>query len=79
MSEFLDRFTEASDDTSLPSHSPDTGTNWTTVVTVSGNTASTTTHNITPTTARFVRLNVTVPTQTTDTAARIYELEVYGS
>ena len=30
-------------------------------------------------TARYVKLNVTTPTQTTDTAARIYELEVYGS
>lgn len=54
------------------------GTNWTTVVTVTGNTASTTTHNIAATTARYVRLNVVVPTQTTDTAARIYEFEVYG-
>jgi putative alpha-1,2-mannosidase len=28
--------------------------------------------------ARYVRLNVTVPTQTTDNAARIYEFEVYA-
>jgi predicted alpha-1,2-mannosidase len=54
------------------------GTTFTTVATVAGNTASVTTHNITATTARFVRLNVTTPTQTTDAAARIYELEVYG-
>ena len=55
------------------------GTTFTTVATVTGNTASVTTHNITPTAARFVRLNVTTPTQTTDGAARIYEFEVYGS
>ena len=55
------------------------GTSFTTVATVTGNTASVTTHNITPTAARFVRLNVTTPTQTTDGAARIYEFEVYGS
>ncbi|WP_157246857.1 GH92 family glycosyl hydrolase [Nonomuraea typhae] len=51
---------------------------WTTVVTVSGNTAGTTTHTITPTAARYVRLNVTTPTSTSDTATRIYELEVYA-
>jgi len=57
--------------------SPD-GSTWTTRVTVTGNTASTTTHPITAATARYVRLNITTPTQTTDTAARIYELEAYG-
>jgi hypothetical protein len=54
------------------------GATWSTVVTVSANTASVTTHAITPIAARHVRLNVTTPTQTTDTAARIYELEVYA-
>jgi lysyl endopeptidase len=54
-------------------------TRLTTVVTVSSNTASVTTHDIAPVTARFVRLNVTTPTQTTNTGARIYELEVYGA
>jgi len=54
------------------------GTTWTTVVTVTANTASVTNHPITTTTARYVRLNITVPTQTTDNAARIYEVEVYA-
>ena len=51
----------------------------TTAVTVTGNTASTTTRTIGATAARYVRLNVTVPTQTSDGAARIYEFEVYGT
>jgi F5/8 type C domain-containing protein/glycosyl hydrolase family 92 len=54
------------------------GTNWTTVSTVTGNTASVTVHPITPTSARYVRLNIQTPTQTTDAAARIYEVEVYA-
>ncbi|WP_443677203.1 family 16 glycoside hydrolase [Micromonospora phytophila] len=54
------------------------GTNWTTRTTVTGNTASTTTHDITAVAARHVRLNITAPTSTTDPAARIYEFEVYG-
>ena len=54
------------------------GTTWTTVATVTGNTASVTNHPITTTTARYVRLNITAPTQTTDNAARIYEVEVYA-
>lgn len=54
------------------------GTNFTTVVTVTGNTASVTNHTITTTNARFVRVNITAPTSTTDTAARIYEAEVYA-
>ncbi|WP_460848196.1 galactose-binding domain-containing protein [Phytohabitans suffuscus] len=55
------------------------GTAWTTVATVTGNTANTTTHNITATQARYLRLNITAPTSTTDTAARIYEFEAYGT
>jgi predicted alpha-1,6-mannanase (GH76 family) len=56
------------------------GATWGTVVTVSGNTASTTLHNITQTTTRYVRLLITNPQTRTDAiAARIYELEVYGS
>ncbi|MFJ1708456.1 discoidin domain-containing protein [Kitasatospora sp. NPDC088346] len=51
---------------------------WTTVATVTGNTAGTTTHPVT-TTARYVRLVVTRPTQTTDPAARIYEFEAWGA
>ncbi|MER7751990.1 discoidin domain-containing protein [Kitasatospora sp. NPDC097643] len=50
---------------------------WTTVATVTGNTAGTTTHPVS-TTARYVRLVVTKPTQTTDPAARIYEFEAWG-
>ncbi|MFJ7068421.1 discoidin domain-containing protein [Streptomyces sp. NPDC101115] len=51
---------------------------WTTAVTVTGNTAATTTHPVSLT-ARYVRLTVTTPTQTTDPAARIYEFEAWGS
>ena len=54
------------------------GTNFASVANVTGNTASTTVHNFVATSARYVRLNVTTPTQTTDAAARIYDLEVYG-
>ncbi|MBV6698027.1 endo-beta-N-acetylglucosaminidase [Kitasatospora aureofaciens] len=50
---------------------------WTTVANVTGNTAGTTTHPVT-TTARYVRLVITKPTQTTDPAARIYEFEAWG-
>jgi hypothetical protein len=55
------------------------GTTWTTAVQTRANTANVTTHVIPPTNARYLRLNVLVPTQTTDTAARIYELEAYPS
>ncbi|HXI60874.1 MAG TPA: discoidin domain-containing protein [Polyangia bacterium] len=55
------------------------GSNFTTAVTVTGNAADVTTHNIATTTARFVRLNIVTPTQNGDPAARIYELEVYGT
>src|SRR5215510_4452155 len=54
------------------------GANFSQVAAMTNNIQSITTHNITPTVARFVRLNVTTPTQTTDAAARIYELQVYG-
>ncbi|MFB7911063.1 discoidin domain-containing protein [Kitasatospora sp. NPDC056076] len=50
---------------------------WTTVATVTGNTAGTTTHPV-DTTARYVRLVVTKPTQNGDPAARIYEFEAWG-
>ena len=55
------------------------GNSFSTVVTVTGNTADVTTHNIGTATARFVRLNIVTPTQNGDPAARIYELEVYGT
>ncbi|MER7520707.1 endo-beta-N-acetylglucosaminidase [Streptomyces sp. NPDC126499] len=51
---------------------------WTTVATVTGNTAATTSHPVSVT-ARHVRLVVTTPTQTSDPAARIYEFEAWGS
>ncbi|MEU8080690.1 GH92 family glycosyl hydrolase [Catellatospora citrea] len=54
------------------------GTTWTTVATVTGNTASTTTHPLSAATGRYVRLNISAPTSTTDSAARIYEVEVYS-
>ncbi len=55
------------------------GTTWTNAVTVTGNTLGVTTHTTTAK-ARYVKLNVTTPTQTTtDKAARIYEFAVKGS
>jgi predicted alpha-1,2-mannosidase len=54
-------------------------TDWSTVVQARGSTANVTTHPLaTPTTARYVRLNVITPAQDTNGAARIYELEVYA-
>ncbi|MFD9035807.1 discoidin domain-containing protein [Streptomyces sp. NPDC059567] len=55
-----------------------TGDPWTTAATVTGNTAATTTHPVAAA-ARYVRLEITSPTQTTDPAARIYEFEAWGS
>ncbi|MBZ4412529.1 PKD domain-containing protein [Myxococcus faecalis] len=52
------------------------GTTWNTVVTVSANTANVSTHPITATSARYIRLHVTLPTQDFSPAARIYEFEV---
>lgn len=54
------------------------GTNWSTVVMVTGNTANVTNHPITAVNARYVRLNITSPTSTTDNAARVYEVEVFA-
>jgi len=51
---------------------------WQTVVTVSANTAGTSTHPAAAT-ARYVRLNVTTPTQNSGPAARIYEFEAWGT
>ena len=53
---------------------------WATPVSVTGNLASRTFHPTPATGARYVKLNVTAPANSgsTDTAARIYELEVYG-
>jgi lysophospholipase L1-like esterase len=52
---------------------------WTTAVTVTANTDGVTSHRVTPVTARYARLVVTTPTQTTDAATRIYEFEVEGA
>jgi chitodextrinase len=54
------------------------GEQWTTVVNVTGNTSSETTHPIASTKARYAKLLITVPTARQDDAARIYEFEVYG-
>lgn len=55
------------------------GINWTDVDVVAGNTANSTDRNVTPFSARYVRLYITTPTQPgcLDNDARIYEFEVY--
>jgi hypothetical protein len=53
--------------------------NFTTVVNVTNNTLSITTNDITPVTARYVRLNVTTPTSDGDPATRIYEFQVFNA
>ncbi|WP_231924245.1 GH92 family glycosyl hydrolase [Micromonospora chokoriensis] len=53
------------------------GDTWTTLAQVRGNTASVTRHDI-AVSGRYVRLDVLVPAQNNDAAARIFELEVYG-
>ncbi|MFF5230326.1 GDSL-type esterase/lipase family protein [Dactylosporangium sp. NPDC000521] len=55
------------------------GATWTTAVTVTANTDGVTSHRVGPLTARYLRLVVTTPTQTTDPATRVYELEVEGA
>lgn len=52
------------------------GTTWSTPVTVTNNTVDSSAHSISATSARYIKLNVTTPTQTTDPATRIYEFEV---
>ncbi|WP_138754451.1 discoidin domain-containing protein [Paenibacillus sinopodophylli] len=54
------------------------GKDWSTVVKVTNNTKSLTVDDITPVSARYIKLNVTTPTQTTNLAARIYEFQVFG-
>ncbi|HEY3481295.1 MAG TPA: ricin-type beta-trefoil lectin domain protein, partial [Streptomyces sp.] len=52
---------------------------WSTAASVTGNRSSRTYSSITPRQARYVRLAISSPTNNGgDTAARIYELEVYG-
>ncbi|MEU4198105.1 discoidin domain-containing protein [Kribbella sp. NPDC026611] len=53
------------------------GTTWTTRATVTNNTAAVTTHTLSGVTTRYLRLNITTPTQTTDPATRIYELKAF--
>lgn len=50
---------------------------WSTPVIVNGNTKGIT-EDLVKTSGRYVKLNVTVPTNTTNTGVRIYELQVYG-
>ncbi|WP_231118249.1 PKD domain-containing protein [Lysobacter silvisoli] len=52
------------------------GSNWSTPVSVTANNGNTSTHAITATSARYIRLNVTTPTQNGDPATRVYEFEV---
>ncbi|QQQ02617.1 PKD domain-containing protein [Lysobacter enzymogenes] len=52
------------------------GSTWSTPVSVSANTGNTSTHAISATSARYIKLNVTTPTQNGDPATRIYEFEV---
>jgi predicted alpha-1,2-mannosidase len=51
---------------------------WTTAVTVGGSTASRSYHPVAARSARYLRLNITTPTNNGNTAARIYELEAYA-
>ncbi|THF80366.1 discoidin domain-containing protein [Cohnella fermenti] len=53
------------------------GTNWTDAAVVTDNTANVTTHNVNLN-ARYLRLYITDATQTSNTAARIYEFEAFG-
>ena len=55
------------------------GASWKTPVKVAANTAAVTADNIAPAKARYVRLDVTTPQQTAGGAARIYEMQVYGT
>ena len=54
------------------------GSEFTEVCSVTRNTAGTTLDTFAPVKARYVKLSVVKPTQGSDTAARIYEVEVYG-
>ena len=54
------------------------GTDWTTVVTVTKNFEGVTSDTFQAVQAQFVKLVVEKPTQGSDSAARIYEVEVYG-
>jgi hypothetical protein len=53
------------------------GVNWTQAVAVSNNTAANTAHTVSGVSGRYVRLNVSAPTQNSGGATRIYELRVF--
>lgn len=55
------------------------GVTYSPAVTMTNNTESITTSQISPITARYVRLVVTAPTQGSDSSARIYEFQVIGA
>ena len=55
------------------------GVNFTTVVNVTGNADSITTHDIEPASARYVRLNITVPAQDGTPTANIYEFQIFDA
>ncbi|AGZ44274.1 GH92 family glycosyl hydrolase [Actinoplanes friuliensis] len=55
------------------------GTTWSNAVTVTGSKSSRTYNPIAARTARYVRFETSQPANDTNAAARIYELEVYGS
>lgn len=55
------------------------GVNYTTVANVTGNIQSITTHDIPPTAARYVRLNVLTPARIPAAPANIFELQVFVS
>ncbi|WP_199443746.1 family 43 glycosylhydrolase [Umezawaea beigongshangensis] len=55
----------------------DDRTNWRSVVDFANSTAATTLHPVSGVAGRHVRLEARVPTQTTETATRIYELRVF--
>ncbi|WP_433077784.1 LamG-like jellyroll fold domain-containing protein [Dactylosporangium sp. CA-052675] len=54
------------------------GTVWQLAANVTGNTWNVTTHRFAERPVRYIRMTITAPTQSTDTAARIYEFEAYG-
>jgi hypothetical protein len=55
------------------------GANFTTVANVTGSVDSITTHDIAPTVARYVRLNIVTPSANGDSSTRIYEFQVHNT
>lgn len=55
------------------------GVAWSTAVVVAGNTDGVTTHRVSPTLARYVRLDITTPTQDGSAVTRVYEFDVDGA